>query len=369
MKKILQAYKEYYPSRGGVITSMMNIIEATKDKCKNIVICTRKGRINSNPVYNETVVRCKSFGNLLSLPISPSYMWGLFKQIQKVDVVIHHFPMPLNDLILSVFLPRKTKLIIFWHSDIVEKKQKLFALLLSPFINIVLKRADKILVNNPLLVEESKQISKHKSKVAISPFGIKPENLQLKTSKEKASLVKVEKNYGKFFLSIGRLVNYKGYEYLINAVKGTDFKVVIIGEGVLREKLERLVKKYKLTEQVIFKGDCTEQDVKLFLNACRGLLLPSITKNETFAIVQIEAMVLGKPIINSNLNNGVNWVARHNKEALTVQPKDVQELSDAMSKLWRDDKLVKKLGNAGKKRCEELFSFDKFTELMRSILN
>ena len=68
---------------------------------------------------------------------------------------------------------------------------------------------------------------------------------------------------------------------------------------------------------------------------------------------------MGKPLINTALPTGVPWVARDGEEALTVPPGDSAALARAMERLAADPALRARLGAAGKRRVEELFTLDR----------
>jgi glycosyltransferase involved in cell wall biosynthesis len=102
--------------------------------------------------------------------------------------------------------------------------------------------------------------------------------------------------------------------------------------------------------------------VSEYLAAARALILPSVAPNEAFGLVQIEAMALGKPIINTDLKSGVPWVARDGLEAITVKPSDAAALRQAVVRLDTDEALRLNLAKAARQRWNELFREDVFQQ-------
>ena len=77
--------------------------------------------------------------------------------------------------------------------------------------------------------------------------------------------------------------------------------------------------------------------VKIVLSSiCEFLVFPSVSKNEAFGLIQLEAMRESKAIINTNLNTGVNFVAPHDVCAVTVTPNSFAKLAEAINLLWNN---------------------------------
>ena len=102
--------------------------------------------------------------------------------------------------------------------------------------------------------------------------------------------------------SLGRLVPYKGFEYLIDAAKDLpdDFVILIGGNGSLKKDLESRIIYNNLTDKVKLLGFLEERDMYSYFKAADLFCLSSIEKTEAFAIVQLEAMAFSKPIVATN---------------------------------------------------------------------
>jgi len=135
----------------------------------------------------------------------------------------------------------------------------------------------------------------------------------------------------KRILFIGGLYPRKGVEYLIEAVKilsqeRKDFIVEIIGYGPFRQRYERLVNEYGLTDVVKFLGRVSDEEKIKALKNCDFFVLPSLYEN--FGIVLIEAMACGKPVITTSSGGQVEFINESN--GLLVKPKDVKALANAI---------------------------------------
>lgn len=78
-------------------------------------------------------------------------------------------------------------------------------------------------------------------------------------------------------------------------------------------------------------------------------------------------MRLGKPIINTNLGTGVNYVSIHNETGITVEPKNSTALASAINTLLGDNALREKLGQNARKRVEMLFDINKVKEKYKNL--
>jgi N-acetylgalactosamine-N,N'-diacetylbacillosaminyl-diphospho-undecaprenol 4-alpha-N-acetylgalactosaminyltransferase len=126
-----------------------------------------------------------------------------------------------------------------------------------------------------------------------NPFDIKNIN---KLSKENAE---VDKN-NFTFITIGRLDNGKNHQLIISAMKGIDAKLYIIGNGELREKLEKQIKDLRLINKVFLLGH--QKNPYKYLSKVDCFVFSS--NNEGFPNVLVEALACGLPIISTDCQSG-----------------------------------------------------------------
>ena len=148
--------------------------------------------------------------------------------------------------------------------------------------------------------------------------------------------------------TVGRLVPIKGHEYLVEAapkilkeVPGVKF--VLVGDGYLRPKLERLT--YALNVQDAFLFLDWRSDIPKIMSMFDLFAFPSL--NEGMGKVLIEAMAAGKPIVASNAG-GIPDLVMDGDNGLLVPPKNSDQLAEAIIKLLRDDRRRIEMGNRGK---------------------
>jgi glycosyltransferase involved in cell wall biosynthesis len=163
-------------------------------------------------------------------------------------------------------------------------------------------------------------------------------------------------------VSVGRLVYYKGLEYLIRAMADVRGKLVIVGDGPLRGKLERLTAQLGLAEKVIFAGVIDNADLLSYYHAAALFVLASVARSEAFGLVQIEAMAAGLPVVNTSLDSGVPFVSVHEETGLTVPPAEPQALASAINRLLDDSNLRQRFSRAAVLRARREFGLDTMLE-------
>lgn len=354
---ILHAYKSYYPDEGGIPTVMRAITQGLCHETQQSVLCAKPGFFTRKDIIQQIPVeRVGSWGEVLSLPISFNYPFAFWRAAKKVDIIDYHFPMPWVDFSVATYFPKKTKLVIHWHSDIVRQKQT--AKWLSPIIDATLARADKIVVASPANI--TPRLAPYQNKCVTIPFGIDLKPWQDLSESDNQRILDYKNRFSRFVIGVGRLVSYKGFDILIKAMKNIDANLVIVGQGPLRQSLEQLSRECGVSHKVHWMGRVDDVELKALYHAAEIFAFPSVTENEAFGMVQLEAMACKKPVVNTSLNSGVPFVARHGQEALTVPPYDSAAFADAVNTLLSNAQLHAQLAQASLLRVNKEYTTEIF---------
>jgi len=167
-------------------------------------------------------------------------------------------------------------------------------------------------------------------------------------------------------ISIGRLVAFKGFEYLIDACadlarQGLEFNCEIIGDGPLRGELEAKIRKLNLLNRVHLLGSLSQGAVLEKLRAADIFALASVTDpqgaSDVFPTVIIEAMAAARPVVSTRLA-GIPESVVDGETGLLVSPEDTMALAEALSRLIEDPKLRLHYGRAGRARIEQHFQIE-----------
>jgi rhamnosyl/mannosyltransferase len=362
--RVLQVNKLYAPSIGGIETVAQNIAEGLhRLVTMQVLVCQPKGKAVTEIVNGVSVVRAKSCGMVFSMPLSFDF-FSKFKILSKqADIVQFHEPFPLGNLAL-LFSGYKGKVVIWWHSDIV--RQKKLGKLLYPITDWFLRRADSIITATEGHIKSSPILVQFTHKCKIIPYGLDFSKYPIPQKKE--FLREQRSNHAhKKILFVGRLVYYKGVDILISAmdlVAGVE--LFIIGRGPLEAALKSLVSGKKLQDRVHFLGVLPRDELLAAYYDCDLFVFPSNANSEAFGIVQLEAMVYGKPVINTDLPTGVPYVSLHGETGLTVPAGNVTRLAEAITLLTQNEELCRRYGRAAQDRVQKHFDM---TSMLSSVYN
>ena len=166
-------------------------------------------------------------------------------------------------------------------------------------------------------------------------------------------------------LFVGRLVERKGVSHLVDAVSllrsGVDVRLVIVGDGPERARIESRVREHGLDGRVAVRGRVSEAELQAAYAAADVFVLPAVMDRrgdtEGLGVVLLEAMNYGVPVIASDIGGIVDIVV-NNETGVLVRAGDAQALADALERVLGDASLARRLGDAGRRRLAERFSWD-----------
>lgn len=157
----------------------------------------------------------------------------------------------------------------------------------------------------------------------------------------------------------------KGLEYLIRALhllleRGQkDFIALLIGEGPLRLKLERLVREFDLVENIRFLGSMDRKEIFQILTITCIFVLSSEWEGLPTAVM--EAMAAGCPVVATTVG-GIPELVSDGETGFLVQACEPEALAQKITQLLKDRGLRERMGRVGARRIEELFSLEKMVK-------
>ena len=292
----------------------------------------------------------RSWGRFLSTELSPAAFGHAWQR--PANLVHLHVPNPVCVGALS--LRHRRPMVITYHCD-MDRQFGLPGSLYRALLRRLMRRAETVIVTSEML-GESPEIQASRARTRVIPLGVRPERLRVDDATRAEAAARRARWGDRTVLFVGRLVYYKGLDVLLRAARRLDGRLVLAGDGPERSRLEQLAKDLSVFDRICFLGHLEEQSLVAAYLAADVVVLPSTGIGESFGQTQVEAALLGKPVVSTRLPTGVPWVNLDGVTGLVVPPGDDAGLAAALQRLLDDPALARRLGAAGKERAEHEFT-------------
>jgi rhamnosyl/mannosyltransferase len=303
-----------------------------------VVAVESRGRSGDPGRHPSRVTRAFSFAALGSQEIAPGYIAAAWK---RADIIHVHHPHPLAD-VACLLRAGSTPVVVTQHSD---SRRSIY----RPITRMVIKRARAVVVPSQAHLALSTELSGYESKVEVIPFGIDQSRWEVVPPPPPGAPPRA--------IFIGRLVAYKGLDILLRALEQVpELRLDIVGSGPEGPRLRTLAQALAITDRVRWYGEYPDEDLPRRMVDADFLVLPSVTVEEMFGLVLLEAMAAGRPVITTALPSAVREVNVPGVTGLEVPLRDVRALARALETLSRDSARRRAMGEAGRKRVAERFT-------------
>ena len=169
----------------------------------------------------------------------------------------------------------------------------------------------------------------------------------------------------------GRFIQQKGLGYLLKALqiivrkkRYPKIKLIMTGDGPLLPKIYGLAKKYRITENILFRGMVPREEIPILMNKASIYVLPSLKEGMPYAL--LEAMACGKAVIGSDIS-GINGVITHETNGIIVPPRDPEALANAIMLLLEDKNLRMKLGHNARRLMVEKYDLNMTSQKIEKV--
>jgi glycosyltransferase involved in cell wall biosynthesis len=216
----------------------------------------------------------------------------------------------------------------------------------------------KVIVCSSFMANEVKSILGVPSdKVIMIPNGVDKSLLNFKPKYERSNYALPWELLVVFY---GRLVYEKGPDSVIRAfakllTRLGNVKLVIIGDGPMREHLVNLVNQLGLGSKVYFTGRVSDDELYSVIYHSNLVILPS--RYEPFGISSLEAMALGKPLIATNRGGPTDFV-KHMDNGILANPDNPDEIAYYAEMVLKDEGLAKRLGERARETVTKGYTWD-----------
>ena len=371
-KNVLKKIIIFYPSfeRGGVEIILLNLINFFLKKKIKIVLITsniKKG-IFKNKLFQSRIIKKKSF-EIIPDRISKAFTASkvLINELQKSNTS-NTIVLSLQGSSLAILVSKFLgfKIIVRNAEDAISStlfaENKIQSLIIL-FLKIILYNfSDKIISN-------SKGSGNSLKKIFIKEKKIFPiYNPYLKKINNKSNTRR-----SKYLLSVGRLTKQKDFKNLIlsfSFIKDQipNYKLIIIGDGQLKNKLQYLIEHLDLKKKIILTG--WKNDLKKYYLKSKLFILNSVY--EGFGNVLIDAINYDLPIITTNCKSGPNEIIDYGKGGFITPIRNPKLLSKKILFCIKNYKIAQKKSKYAKKNIKKFdceMNCEKYFKLINKTIN
>jgi len=285
--------------------------------------------------------------------------WRLCRR-QRYDVIHVHWPLPLALFGWAAQRARPAALVTTFYG--VELRWVKTAMpFLRGFLRWAARRSDRVVAISSYTAAEVRELVQLPIEVIPYTTSLPPPPPVPRTAR---------RSPGAPFtvLFVGRLVERKGVSHLVDAVNlllpGAEVRLVIVGDGPERARIEARVRDRGLDGRVAVRGQVSDAELQAAYAGADAFVLPAVVDRrgdtEGLGVVLLEAMNHRVPVIASAIG-GITDIVEDGVSGLLVPPGDAPALAAALGRLAGAPDLAAGLGEAGYRRLRERFGWDAIT--------
>ncbi|MGH7273332.1 MAG: glycosyltransferase family 4 protein [Nitrospiria bacterium] len=336
---------EYPPIGGGGGIGAKQYAEAWACKDHSVTVLTSwapglafRETVNGVDIIRVSVVRrsdraTATFLSMLSYIIS-GFIYVLFHlgEFRHTEVANTHFAIPTGPLgFLVSRVLRIPNVLTIIGGDIYDPSKKSSphrSAVLRLINTLLMNRADSVVAISSETKRRAGEYYNVRKEIRVINYGFVPVELP-----QRKGLYLQDEDGIYYLIAVGRLIERKGFEYLIESLKllPARIRLVIIGDGPLESQLKDVVRRNDLTERVILAGYRSRDEVYGYLRDADCFVLSSL--HEGLGIVVQEAMFAGLPIVCTD-NGGQVDLVKNGRNGILIKPRDVTMLADAILKFY-----------------------------------
>lgn len=303
--KIAMMTNSYKPFVAGVPVSVERLTEGLRRIGHEVVVFAPSYDMQEE---EQDVVR---YGSLLrnvaggfSVPNSLDPIIEERFREEDFDVIHVHHPMMMGEAARYLSKRYEVPLVFTYHTRYEQYLHYVglsgLSRLMPSYIRHCTTPCDLVIAPTPLMKEYLEEISV-KPPVSVLPTGLPMDSFL--PDEEKAAQIRRMYLRGRkhLFVSVSRLAKEKNVEFLIRSVKlikerrGSDFKLLLVGDGPEIKHLQRLAEELGVQEEIVFVGAVPNEEIRNYCHAADLFLFAS--RSETQGIVLIESMAAGTPVL------------------------------------------------------------------------
>ena len=343
--RILHVYKDAWPPVPGGVERHVDLLRtADPETGGDLLACARQLRGRTSAREGGTDLLAGELGRIWGVPVAPSFAPRLAHAARRADLLHVHSPNPLGEA-AALVAGRSLPLVVTVHADVVRQARALPAY--TRMMRRLLGRAGAILAGSHGLAATSPLLAAHRDRVQVIPYGVDLERFD-RSGVPASDRDAVRERLGSpLIVSVGRLVYYKGFEYLVEAASRLDASLAIIGSGPLEGRLRELTARMPRAHVV---GAVDDAALRAHLAAADVFVLASTSRAESFGLATLEAQAMEIPAIVTDVGSGTLEAIEPGRTGIAVPPRDAGALTAAIAALLADEPRRRRMGRAARER-------------------
>lgn len=347
--RLLQIGKYFSPDKGGIETVTEGVSTALLDHdIVADVLCLSTQRAYPPLDLGYDVIRARPGVEINHKSLSTDYLAKIRALAPHYDAALLHIPNPLG--MVGALLGWRKPLILLWHSDVLVYPA------LAPAVRAIerasIRQAAAVISPTAMHTEGSYLAPALVAKREVIAYPFFPDRLPAADgAAPEIAPIDAFLAGRRLVLAVGRLVPYKGFPILIDAVAHLDpsLAVVIVGTGPLAEPLAQRIAACGAGRRVLLAGHVGDGALAALYGRAAIVTMPSVTRAEMYGMTQVEAMSHGVPVVSTAIpRSGVPFVNHDDVTGLTVAPGDAAALAAAINRIAHDPALHRRLGDGGR---------------------
>ncbi|MEL7645826.1 MAG: glycosyltransferase family 4 protein [Anaerolineaceae bacterium] len=285
-------------------------------------------------------------GRLPLIPFFLAYTRAVGRHAADCDIIHANWSLSGLAALLSRARRKPPYVVTVQGSDVFKTRNKPG---IQQMVGLALRKAGKIIALSRALKSAALEFGLKDEQVVVIPNGINISQFPFASAHEKKNQV----------LFVGSLIERKGPLYLLQAMRLVhqalpDAKLVLVGEGDQRARLEQYITENEMADYVRLAGTQAQSAVAALMRESRLFVLPSIEEGQ--GVVLMEALASGTPCVGSRVG-GIPDVVTEDVGRL-VEPGDVDGLAEAILAYLTDAALWENASHAGRQRVLEHYDWN-----------
>jgi glycosyltransferase involved in cell wall biosynthesis len=360
--------RDYVCSGGEIAACKLAVHLARRGHAVRVFTSSVDGKDRIESREGLTIHRYGSLFEVGNTRVAPGLMWGPWREQPPADIVhVQHTTPPGGAAGLAYAKLRRRPLVVTHHGferfeNYGTLARRFFVFLTANFfVDALFAQSDALIAVSPFFVSRSRFLKKYPRKTVSIPNGVDLDEFRSDLSpgeaRERIGLAGAHP----VILYVGSLIPRKGVDVLIAAMRKVsdafpDVELVLVGQGLSRESLERQAEASGLAGRVQFRGFVGDIAQKvLYYRAADVLAVPSVNDMEMFPLVLLEGSAMGCAMAVSDLET-FNCIVRDGYNAVYTRAGDPDSLAKGILTILKDPGLKASL-SANAERNAQKFSW------------